>query len=260
MKTNYSSGSGLPGATEAAKGKVRDALDSAEEGDKEIGRPSVEQQGQSAVHEKEGEWTRKSSLETEQQMTEESSEQGSRGMQRLSVSGLSSEEMKGTGMHTDTVRTGMQNCVSEKTLATGSPVETVQPSLEVADEECKEVVATAVHPITTTSAHSYSDCGGERKERLCNKQHSRCRRESGGESETACADRPASTLLTEAEGGAGSMGLQVERDPDCTECVLARPDPVPRELFMYLHALSYKVSMLHDEVMCVNIIMCTMMR
>ena len=30
-------------------------------------------------------------------------------------------------------------------------------------------------------------------------------------------------------------------DPDCTECRLSRPHPSPQELFMCLHALSYKV-------------------
>ena len=33
-----------------------------------------------------------------------------------------------------------------------------------------------------------------------------------------------------------------EVDPDCTECRRVRADPTPRELFMFLHALSYKVS------------------
>ena len=32
-----------------------------------------------------------------------------------------------------------------------------------------------------------------------------------------------------------------EVDPDCTECRRVRTDPTPRELFMFLHALSYKV-------------------
>jgi len=30
-------------------------------------------------------------------------------------------------------------------------------------------------------------------------------------------------------------------DPNCTECKLSRDDPLPAELIMYLHALSYKV-------------------
>ena len=30
-------------------------------------------------------------------------------------------------------------------------------------------------------------------------------------------------------------------DPDCTECRLVHPDPTPNEMFMYLHALRYKV-------------------
>ena len=32
-----------------------------------------------------------------------------------------------------------------------------------------------------------------------------------------------------------------EIDPDCTECKLLRPPPSPRQLFMCLHALAYKV-------------------
>ena len=32
-----------------------------------------------------------------------------------------------------------------------------------------------------------------------------------------------------------------EVDPDCSECMRAREDPLPSELVMYLHALSYKV-------------------
>ena len=33
-------------------------------------------------------------------------------------------------------------------------------------------------------------------------------------------------------------------DPDCTECRTVHPDPTPSELMMYLHALSYKVSII----------------
>ena len=36
-----------------------------------------------------------------------------------------------------------------------------------------------------------------------------------------------------------AAGSQI--DPNCTECKLARDDPLPANLVMYLHALSYKV-------------------
>ena len=35
-------------------------------------------------------------------------------------------------------------------------------------------------------------------------------------------------------------------DPDCTECRTVHPDPTPSELMMYLHALSYKVSIIES--------------
>lgn len=34
-------------------------------------------------------------------------------------------------------------------------------------------------------------------------------------------------------------------DPDCTECKRTRPTPTPDDMFMYLHALSYKVRRMH---------------
>ena len=34
---------------------------------------------------------------------------------------------------------------------------------------------------------------------------------------------------------------RIELDPDCTECKTPHRDPLPSELVMYLHALSYKV-------------------
>ena len=42
--------------------------------------------------------------------------------------------------------------------------------------------------------------------------------------------------------GRGEVAQHGEVDPDCTECRRVRADPTPRELFMFLHALSYKVS------------------
>ena len=48
-------------------------------------------------------------------------------------------------------------------------------------------------------------------------------------------------------GTAGTGGVQgapcVEggAEPDCTECRITRADPTPRDLIMFLHALSYKV-------------------
>ena len=59
--------------------------------------------------------------------------------------------------------------------------------------------------------------------------------------------RPHSTASTakevECEGGSGhsNEGAAEVEDPDCTECGIMRPDPTPKELVMYLHALSYKV-------------------
>lgn len=41
---------------------------------------------------------------------------------------------------------------------------------------------------------------------------------------------------------------QWERDADCTECSLQRPDPTPHQLMMYLHALRYKVQGSHAGV------------
>ena len=35
-------------------------------------------------------------------------------------------------------------------------------------------------------------------------------------------------------------------DPTCTECAVRRPDPDSKDLVMYLHAVSYKVRMVHD--------------
>lgn len=55
-------------------------------------------------------------------------------------------------------------------------------------------------------------------------------------------------LPTGGGGGGGERQVRPEqrgggkeRDPDCTECWLVRPDPTPQELTMYLHALAYKV-------------------
>ena len=42
--------------------------------------------------------------------------------------------------------------------------------------------------------------------------------------------------------GREAVAQHGEVDPDCTECRRVRADPSPRELFMFLHALSYKVS------------------
>ena len=41
--------------------------------------------------------------------------------------------------------------------------------------------------------------------------------------------------------GREEIAQHAEVDPDCTECRMVRADPTPRELFMFLHALSYKV-------------------
>ena len=51
-------------------------------------------------------------------------------------------------------------------------------------------------------------------------------------------------VCSEETGEAASVSLLEEAthiDPDCTECGTARSDPLPSELVMYLHALSYKV-------------------
>ena len=42
--------------------------------------------------------------------------------------------------------------------------------------------------------------------------------------------------------GREEVAQHAEVDPDCTECRMVRADPTPRELFLFLHALSYKVS------------------
>ena len=42
-------------------------------------------------------------------------------------------------------------------------------------------------------------------------------------------------------------------DKDCTECSITRPDPLASQLVMYLHALSYQVTMV---TLCVSICPC----
>ncbi len=48
-------------------------------------------------------------------------------------------------------------------------------------------------------------------------------------------------VMEKPEQKCQGVGERQERDPDCTECRLVRPDPTHQELVMYLHALSYKV-------------------
>ena len=57
-------------------------------------------------------------------------------------------------------------------------------------------------------------------------------------------DLPVDSSHTES-AGAGSVQtvpcVEGDIDPSCTECGIARADPTPSDLIMFLHALSYKV-------------------
>ena len=53
------------------------------------------------------------------------------------------------------------------------------------------------------------------------------------------------------EPGSSSKEADTSFDPDCTECHLCRPDPSPRDLVMYLHAISYKVCCVWGS--CINV-------
>lgn len=58
---------------------------------------------------------------------------------------------------------------------------------------------------------------------------------------TACSQN--SVLLSQVHKAETSSGEQQdERDPLCEECKIVRPDPSPKDLVMYLHALRYKGS------------------
>ena len=67
-----------------------------------------------------------------------------------------------------------------------------------------------------------------------------------GDTEQSPVAMPPSTTTTAARDCRDdeTTAQLSEVDPDCTDCGVVRPDPTTRELVMYLHALSYKVSTL----------------
>jgi len=57
-------------------------------------------------------------------------------------------------------------------------------------------------------------------------------------------DLPVDSRHTESAGAGGVQAaphVEGDIDPSCTECGIARADPTPSDLIMFLHALSYKV-------------------
>ncbi|XP_053115033.1 pseudouridylate synthase RPUSD2 isoform X2 [Hemicordylus capensis] len=73
----------------------------------------------------------------------------------------------------------------------------------------------------------------------CNAEEPKCERECG--MLTPSQNSVPQIQVPEPKSGeTGSNELEDERDPLCRECKLVRPDPSPKDLVMYLHALRYK--------------------
>lgn len=102
--------------------------------------------------------------------------------------------------------------------------------LDVAEEDLKPIVGDRVQEAVLDTAVNVSS--GTREE------------SAGGEKSriSACSQNsvPQAELHKTESGETCSNESWDEKDPLCGECKIVRPDPSPKDLVMYLHALRYK--------------------
>ena len=105
-----------------------------------------------------------------------------------------------------------------------------------------EIVRTSYSLVTkgTASSEKQSSSVSEQRstkdEQPCSQQGEHNHPPSPGLRQEDCRTMESTCTMDE---GSRDQSCTNNRDPDCTECALFRPDPAPHQLLMYLHALSY---------------------